>query len=88
MPAAASSEGPRTGRVVLVVSGGIAAYKSAEVVRLLREEAADVRVALTKAATRFVGATTFAALSGNTCAPVSSWTGGRWKRGCRRRTHP
>ncbi len=51
-------------RVVLVVSGGIAAYKACEVVRRLRDHGADVRVAMTRAATGFVSARTFAALSG------------------------
>lgn len=50
--------------VVLVVTGGIAAYKSCELVRRLGEDGAEVRVAMTRAATRFVGETTFAALSG------------------------
>lgn len=52
-------------RVVLAVTGGIAAYKVCEVVRRLREHGVDVRVAMTRAATRFVGAHTFAALSGH-----------------------
>ena len=57
--------GPLSGQRVLVcVCGGIAAYKAAELVRGLRKGAAQVRVAMTDAATRFVGATTFQALSG------------------------
>ncbi len=52
-------------RVVVCVSGGIAAYKAAEVVRALVRCGADVRVAMTPAATRFVGPDTFAALSGH-----------------------
>lgn len=51
--------------VVLVVSGGIAAYKACEIVRRLRDEGADVHVAMTRAATRFVAPRTFAVLSGN-----------------------
>jgi phosphopantothenoylcysteine decarboxylase/phosphopantothenate--cysteine ligase len=51
-------------RILLCVSGGIAAYKSAELVRRLRDGGAEVRVAMTENATRFVGATTFQALSG------------------------
>ena len=51
-------------RILLCVTGGIAAYKSAELVRRLREAGAAVRVAMTDHATRFVGATTFQALSG------------------------
>lgn len=52
-------------KVLLAVSGGIAAYKSCELVRLLVKAGAEVRVVMTKAATRFVGPDTFAALSGN-----------------------
>jgi len=49
---------------VLGVSGGIAAYKSAELLRLLRAAGAEVRVVMTRAATEFVGKRTFQALSG------------------------
>jgi len=52
-------------RVLLGVTGGIAAYKAAELTRLLRAEGAEVRVAMTEAATRFVAPLTFQALSGN-----------------------
>lgn len=52
-------------RVILVVSGGIAAYKTCEVVRRLRDHGVHVRVAMTPAAARFVAPLTFAALSGN-----------------------
>jgi phosphopantothenoylcysteine decarboxylase/phosphopantothenate--cysteine ligase len=51
-------------RVLLGVSGGIAAYKAADLVRRLRDAGAEVRVVLTEGATHFVGATTFQALSG------------------------
>ena len=51
-------------RLLLCVCGGIAAYKSAELVRRLREASAEVRVAMTDNATRFVGTATFQALSG------------------------
>src|SRR5690606_29376833 len=50
-------------RVLLCVCGGIAAYKSAELVRRLRDAGAEVQVAMTAAAQRFVGAQTFQALS-------------------------
>ena len=50
--------------VLLGVSGGIAAYKACEVVRRLRDAGAEVRVALTENAERFVTALTFQALSG------------------------
>lgn len=51
-------------RILLCVSGGIAAYKSAELVRRLRDAGAQVQVAMTDNAQRFVGAQTFQALSG------------------------
>jgi phosphopantothenoylcysteine decarboxylase/phosphopantothenate--cysteine ligase len=53
--------------VVLGVGGGIAAYKACEVARLVVKGGGRVRVAMTAAATRFVGPLTFQALSG---APV------------------
>jgi phosphopantothenoylcysteine decarboxylase/phosphopantothenate--cysteine ligase len=61
-------------RVVLGVSGGIAAYKAVEVLRRLAEAGHQVRVVPTDGALRFVGAATWEALSG---APVSTdvWTG-------------
>lgn len=52
-------------RVLLGVAGGIAAYKSAELVRRLREADAEVRVVMTEGAQRFVTPLTFQALSGN-----------------------
>ena len=51
-------------RIVLGVTGGIAAYKAAELVRLLGGQGATVQVAMTEGATHFVTATTFQALSG------------------------
>lgn len=51
-------------RIVVGVTGGIAAYKAAELVRLLAKQGADVQVAMTEGATHFVTATTFQALSG------------------------
>ena len=56
-------------RVLLCVCGGIAAYKAADLVRRLRDAGAEVRVAMTENAQRFVGAQTFQALSGQ---PVRS----------------
>ena len=53
-------------RIVLGITGGIAAYKSAELVRLLVKQGAEVHVAMTEAATRFVTPVTFQALSGHT----------------------
>ncbi len=52
-------------RILLGVCGGIAAYKSAELVRLLRKSGTDVRVAMTESATKFVAPLTFQGLSGN-----------------------
>ncbi|MFD9371251.1 bifunctional phosphopantothenoylcysteine decarboxylase/phosphopantothenate--cysteine ligase CoaBC [Streptomyces sp. NPDC060020] len=52
-------------KVVLGVSGGIAAYKSCELLRLLTESGHDVRVVPTAASLNFVGEATWAALSGN-----------------------
>jgi phosphopantothenoylcysteine decarboxylase/phosphopantothenate--cysteine ligase len=56
-------------RIVLGVTGGVAAYKAAELLRLLVKEGATVDVVLTEAGSRFVGSATFQALSGR---PV--WT--------------
>ena len=55
--------------VVLGVSGGIAAYKACELLRLFSESGHQVRVVPTAAALNFVGAATWSALSGN---PVST----------------
>jgi phosphopantothenoylcysteine decarboxylase / phosphopantothenate---cysteine ligase len=55
-------------RVLLGVSGGIAAYKTAELCRMLARCGARVRVMMTEAARRFVGEVTFAALSGGPVA--------------------
>ena len=51
-------------KVALGVSGGIAAYKAAEIVRLLQERGVHVQVIMTRAAQEFVRPLTFAALSG------------------------
>ncbi|GAA4793222.1 bifunctional phosphopantothenoylcysteine decarboxylase/phosphopantothenate--cysteine ligase CoaBC [Streptomyces ziwulingensis] len=56
-------------KVVLGVSGGIAAYKAAELLRRFTETGHDVRVVPTASALHFVGAATWSALSGN---PVST----------------
>jgi phosphopantothenoylcysteine decarboxylase/phosphopantothenate--cysteine ligase len=52
-------------RVLLGVSGGVAAYKAAQLARLLGTEGADVTVVMTDSATRFVSPDTFAALTAN-----------------------
>ncbi len=51
-------------RVLLGVSGSIAAYKAADILRRLMERGAEVRVVMTRNAARFVSPMTFAALSG------------------------
>ncbi|ABR73394.1 bifunctional phosphopantothenoylcysteine decarboxylase/phosphopantothenate synthase [Actinobacillus succinogenes] len=55
-------------RIVVGITGGIAAYKSIELIRLLRKSGAEVRVVLTPAAAEFVTPLTLQAISGN---PVS-----------------
>lgn len=52
-------------RVLLAVTGGVAAYKSAYLARRLVEAGADVRVILTESAHEFVGPQTFAAITGS-----------------------
>ena len=61
--------GERGPHVLLAVCGGIAAYKACEVLRGLQKAGCDVRVTMTEDAERFVGVTTFEALSG---APVAT----------------
>src|SRR5580700_4125494 len=51
-------------RIALGVSGGVAAYKAAELVRRLQQERMDVQVVMTRAAQEFITPLTFAALSG------------------------
>ncbi len=53
-------------KVTVGVSGGVAAYKAAELVRALQGQALDVHVVMTEAARQFVQPLTFAALSGHT----------------------
>jgi phosphopantothenoylcysteine decarboxylase/phosphopantothenate--cysteine ligase len=65
---AVSQSGTRP-RVVLGVTGGIAAYKACELTRLFTESGHDVTVVPTASALKFVGAATWAALSGK---PVSA----------------
>ena len=63
---------PQGRRVLLGVTGGIAAYKAALIARLLSEAGMVVTTVLTESATRFVGADTFSALTGHP-AYVSLW---------------
>jgi len=51
--------------ILIIVTGSIAAYKACEIVRLLRKEGANVQVMMSKSAQKFVGKTTFAALTGH-----------------------
>jgi phosphopantothenoylcysteine decarboxylase/phosphopantothenate--cysteine ligase len=53
-------------RILLGLTGGIAAYKAAELTRLLVKAGADVRVVMTESATRFITPLTLQALSGQT----------------------
>jgi len=66
-------------RILLGVTGGIAAYKAVDVLRRLREQDAEVRVVMTRNASRFVTSLTFSALSG---MPVltDEFTEGEWGR--------
>jgi len=50
-------------KILLGITGSIAAYKACELLRILQKRGAEVRVAMTSEATKFVGQTTFAALS-------------------------
>ncbi len=58
------SQGLAGRKIIVGVSGGIAAYKSAELVRLLRKQGADVRVVMTQGAQAFITPLTMQALSG------------------------
>jgi len=61
-------------RVAVLVSGGIAAYKVADLVSQLAQSGVAVRVAMTASAQRFIGAATFQGLSGNP-VQTSLWDG-------------
>ncbi|MBA2717026.1 MAG: bifunctional phosphopantothenoylcysteine decarboxylase/phosphopantothenate--cysteine ligase CoaBC [Propionibacteriales bacterium] len=69
VPPLVNAPTPTPQRVVLGVSGGIAAYKACELLRLFTESGHDVTVVPTVAALKFVGAPTWEALSGK---PVAS----------------
>jgi phosphopantothenoylcysteine decarboxylase/phosphopantothenate--cysteine ligase len=51
-------------RIILGVTGGVAAYKAAELARLLVKRGVDVQVVMTAAASHFIGAATFQAITG------------------------
>ena len=55
-------------RILLGVTGGIAAYKAAEIIRRLREQGAEVRVVMTDAAKEFITPLTLQAVSGHIVA--------------------
>ncbi|MEO7780455.1 MAG: flavoprotein, partial [Candidatus Nitrotoga sp.] len=52
-------------RLLLGVTGGVAAYKTAELARLLTQSGIDVQTIMTEAACRFIGPATFQSLTGN-----------------------
>ena len=54
----------RQRRILVAIAGGIAAYKGAELVRLLRKQEAEVRVILSRGAREFITPLTMQALSG------------------------
>lgn len=66
--------------VILAIGGGIAAYKSAALCSKLAQSGHHVRVAMTSAATEFIGAATLAALSGRPVA-TGSFDAGTWPLG-------
>ena len=66
-------------RIILGVTGSIAAYKAVYLLRLLIKEGAEVQVIMTPTAREFVGPVTFSALSGNTVlSDFFSSEGGDW----------
>ncbi len=72
----APADSIRGKRVLLLVSGGIASYKSCTLVRRLMDAGCSVRVAMTDSATRFVAPMTFEALSGQAVGTSLWGTGG------------
>ncbi|MGH7883605.1 MAG: flavoprotein, partial [Candidatus Dormibacteraceae bacterium] len=61
-------------RVAVLISGGIAAYKVAELVSRLIQAGSSVRVVMSEAATRFVGPITFQGLTGEAVL-TTLWSG-------------
>ena len=59
-------------RIALGVTGGIAAYRAAELISLLKKEGAEVRAVMTEHACQFIAPMTLATLSGNPSIPTSS----------------
>src|ERR1700722_10084955 len=64
----------KTSRVIVGVTGGVAAYKAAELVRVLQQNKVDVHVAMTRAAQEFVRPLTFSSLTGHKVI-TSMWDG-------------
>ncbi|MHB1951693.1 MAG: bifunctional phosphopantothenoylcysteine decarboxylase/phosphopantothenate--cysteine ligase CoaBC [Acidiferrobacteraceae bacterium] len=62
-------------RIIIGITGSIAAYKCAELIRALKQAGAEVRVAMTPAAQRFVGVVTLQALTGHPVATDTSSEG-------------
>lgn len=52
-------------KVLICITGSIAAYKSCELIRILKKQEVDVKVMMSKSAEKFVGKATFAALTNN-----------------------
>lgn len=63
--ASSDQQSPTSARILIGVSGGIAAYKIASLVSALVKQGHDVTVLMTQAATTFIGQDTFRALTGN-----------------------
>ena len=51
--------------ILICITGSIAAYKTCEIIRILKKQEANVKVMMTKSAEKFVGKSTFAALTNN-----------------------
>ena len=60
-------------RILLIIAGGIAAYKSLELIRRLREQGAAVRCVMTEAARQFVAPLSVGSLSEATDKGVTNW---------------
>jgi len=74
-------------RITLGVTGGVAAYKAAELVRRLQQDAFTIQVVMTRGAREFITPLTFAALSGQKVIPISSRNPAAKQPGKRHRTH-
>ena len=72
-------------RIAVLVSGGIAAYKVADLVSQLAQAGCEVRVGMTESATRFVGPATFHGVSGH-AVQLEPWSAGGWTRRARTAT--